>query len=66
MRNVDNSRIDEYRNSFNHFQLLNNFQENRLLRSVYGGTPELDQLRVPIPGFIDDYVFTIQVKLIAN
>jgi len=38
-------------------------QENQLLRSVYGSKPELDQLRVPIPGFIDDYVFTIQAMI---
>ncbi len=38
-------------------------QEDRLLRSVYGGEgEELVQLPTPIYGFIDDYAFVIQVQ----
>jgi hypothetical protein len=39
------------------------------LRSAYGHkeTPEeVVQLPVPIPGFVDDYAFTIQVGMIRN
>jgi hypothetical protein len=39
------------------------------LRSAYGHkeTPEeVVQLPVPIPGFVDDYAFTIQVGIIKN
>ena len=40
-------------------------QEDRLLRSVYGGEgEELVQLPTPIYGFIDDYAFVIQVSMI--
>jgi len=38
-------------------------ENNQLLRSVYGGKPELEQLEHPIHGFIDDYAFTIQGML---
>merc|ERR1719391_1426700 len=38
-------------------------QKNELMRSVYGGTPELQQLDTPIHGFIDDYVFSVQAMI---
>merc|ERR1719187_833016 len=34
-----------------------------LLRSVYGGKEQLQQLEAPISGFIDDYCFIVQAML---
>jgi len=40
-----------------------NEESGTLLRSVYGGKDELEQLEAPIHGFTDDYVFVIQSLL---
>ena len=37
-----------------------------LLRSVYGGKEQLQQLEAPISGFIDDYCFIVQVILLDS
>ena len=39
--------------------VLWNPETKRLLRSVYGGKEELENLENPIQGFVDDYVFTV-------
>ena len=43
--------------------VLWNPETKRLLRSVYGGKEELENLENPIEGFVDDYVFTVAAFL---
>ena len=44
-------------------KFLWNPETKRLLRSVYGGKEELENLETPIQGFVDDYVFTVAAFL---